>query len=48
MESAVTSAVAGTPTFFINGARHPGGYDLDADRGRARCVRSRGLADARR
>ena len=27
--SADTSGVAGTPTFFINGARHQGAYDID-------------------
>jgi protein-disulfide isomerase len=28
MESGVQSGVQGTPTFFINGVRHRGGYDL--------------------
>jgi protein-disulfide isomerase len=28
--SAVRSGVNGTPTFFINGVRHDGGYDLDS------------------
>jgi protein-disulfide isomerase len=28
MESGVQSGVQGTPTFFINGIRHRGGYDL--------------------
>jgi protein-disulfide isomerase len=28
--SGVRSGVNGTPTFFINGVRHDGGYDLDA------------------
>jgi protein-disulfide isomerase len=27
MQSGLQSGVAGTPTFFINGVRHPGGYD---------------------
>ena len=27
--SADTSGVAGTPTFFINGVRHQGAYDID-------------------
>jgi protein-disulfide isomerase len=27
--SADTSGVAGTPTFFINGRRHQGAYDID-------------------
>jgi hypothetical protein len=49
----VRSGVNGTPTFFINGYRHDGGYDLDsllaaiahaeraAHSGRARPVLSR-------
>jgi protein-disulfide isomerase len=28
--SGVRSGVNGTPTFFINGARHDGGFDLDS------------------
>jgi protein-disulfide isomerase len=27
--SGVRSGVNGTPTFFINGVRHNGGYDLE-------------------
>lgn len=30
VESADASGVSGTPTFFVNGRRHHGGYDLDA------------------
>jgi predicted DsbA family dithiol-disulfide isomerase len=30
VESAEESGVAGTPTFFINGRRHYGAYDLDS------------------
>jgi protein-disulfide isomerase len=41
VESADTSAVAGTPTFFVNGARHPGGYDLDALTSAVRAARAR-------
>jgi protein-disulfide isomerase len=26
----VRSGVNGTPTFFVNGMRHDGGYDLEA------------------
>ena len=29
MASADASGVAGTPTFFINGRRHQGAYDID-------------------
>jgi protein-disulfide isomerase len=28
VDSADLSGVAGTPTFFINGRRHPGAYDI--------------------
>ena len=30
MQSGVDSGVAGTPTFFINGRRHEGGYDFES------------------
>jgi len=30
MESGLRSGVKGTPTFFINGVRHRGGYDLQS------------------
>ena len=30
MDSADLSGVSGTPTFFINGRRHYGSYDIDA------------------
>lgn len=29
-ESGVESGVGGTPTFFVNGVKHDGGYDLDS------------------
>ena len=29
MDSADLSGVSGTPTFFINGRRHYGAYDID-------------------
>jgi protein-disulfide isomerase len=32
IESGVASGVRGTPTFFINGVRHQGGYDLETMR----------------
>jgi protein-disulfide isomerase len=28
--SGVRSGVNGTPTFFVNGVRHDGGYDLES------------------
>ena len=30
LDSASLSAVSGTPTFFINGLRHYGAYDIDS------------------
>jgi predicted DsbA family dithiol-disulfide isomerase len=30
VDSADASGVAGTPTFFVNGRRHYGAYDLDS------------------
>jgi protein-disulfide isomerase len=30
IESGATSGVAGTPTFFVNGVQHLGGYDLES------------------
>ena len=30
VESADLSGVSGTPTFFVNGRRHYGAYDIDA------------------
>ena len=49
--SADSSGVSGTPTFFINGRRHQGAYDIDtlsaavrAARGRARLTSAAGAA----
>jgi Na+/H+ antiporter NhaA len=39
--SADTSAVAGTPSFFINGLRHRGPYDVDSLAAAVRAARSR-------
>jgi Na+/H+ antiporter NhaA len=39
--SADESGVAGTPTFFINGRRHAGAYDVDSLRGAVDRARSR-------
>jgi Na+/H+ antiporter NhaA len=39
--SADASGVAGTPSFFINGRRHQGAYDLDTLRGAVRIARTR-------
>jgi protein-disulfide isomerase len=39
--SADTSGVAGTPSFFINGRRHQGAYDLDTLSTAVRAARAR-------
>jgi Na+/H+ antiporter NhaA len=40
--SADASGVAGTPTFFINGSRHHGGYDVTTLAAAVRAARARG------
>jgi len=41
VDSADLSGVSGTPTFFINGRRHYGAYDIDALSGAVRLARAR-------
>ena len=43
LESADLSNVSGTPTFFVNGRRHYGAYDLDALTAVVRTARARAL-----
>ncbi len=43
VDSADLSGVSGTPTFFVNGKRHPGAYDLDALSDAVRAARARVL-----
>jgi len=43
VESADLSGVAGTPTFFVNGARHHGAYDLQALKAAVKAARARTL-----
>jgi Na+/H+ antiporter NhaA len=43
VESADLSGVAGTPTFFVNGARHHGAYDLHALKAAVKAARARTL-----
>jgi protein-disulfide isomerase len=43
VESADLSSVAGTPTFFINGRRHHGAYDLASLTAAVRAARERAL-----
>ncbi len=44
--SADASGVSGTPTFFINGRRHQGAYDLDTLTASVRAARNRAQAPA--
>jgi Na+/H+ antiporter NhaA len=46
VDSADLSGVSGTPTFFINGRRHYGAYDIDALTNAVRVARARALVDA--
>ena len=49
VESADISGVTGTPTFFVNGRRHRGAYDLEALSEAVRAAKARSfLADLRR
>jgi protein-disulfide isomerase len=44
VSSADTSGVAGTPSFFINGRRHQGAYDLETLSSAVRMARARARA----
>jgi Na+/H+ antiporter NhaA len=46
VDSADLSGVSGTPTFFINGKRHFGAYDIDALSDAVRSARARALITA--
>jgi Na+/H+ antiporter NhaA len=46
VESAELSGVSGTPTFFINGQRHHGAYDVETLKKAVRAARARGLVAA--
>jgi predicted DsbA family dithiol-disulfide isomerase len=41
VDSADLSGVSGTPTFFINGRRHYGAYDIETLSGEVRAARAR-------
>ncbi|MCO8307711.1 Na+/H+ antiporter NhaA [Streptomyces hygroscopicus] len=47
VESADLSAVAGTPTFFVNGRRHHGAYDIGSLSAAVRAARERAAVMAR-
>jgi protein-disulfide isomerase len=46
VESAELSGVSGTPTFFINGQRHHGAYDIDTLKRAVKAARARVLVAA--
>jgi protein-disulfide isomerase len=46
VESADASTVSGTPTFFINGLRHYGAYDVDTLSAEVKAARARAAAVA--
>jgi protein-disulfide isomerase len=48
VESADLSGVSGTPTFFVNGARHHGAYDIPALKSAVKAARARTLVAAGR
>ena len=48
VESADLSGVSGTPTFFVNGARHHGAYDVAALKAAVKAARARTLVAAGR
>jgi predicted DsbA family dithiol-disulfide isomerase len=43
LDSAALSGVSGTPTFFINGQRHYGAYDIDALTSAVRQAKARAI-----
>jgi Na+/H+ antiporter NhaA len=47
VDSADLSGVSGTPTFFINGRRHYGAYDIDSLSAAVRAARARAYVTAR-
>lgn len=48
VDSADVSGVSGTPTFFVNGRRHHGAFDLDGLSSAIRSARARAALDASR
>ena len=45
VDSADLSSVSGTPTFFINGSRHHGAYDIETLKSAVKLARARALLD---
>jgi protein-disulfide isomerase len=48
VDSADLSGVSGTPTFFVNGRRHNGAYDIDGLSASVRAAKARAVATAAR
>jgi protein-disulfide isomerase len=48
VESADTSGVSGTPTFFVNGQRHYGAYDVETLKAAIKTARARAKISERR
>jgi protein-disulfide isomerase len=48
VDSADLSGVSGTPTFFVNGKRHRGAYDIDTLTGAVRAARAQALMSSGR
>ena len=46
VDSADLSGVTGTPTFFVNGKRHDGAYDIDTLSAAVRAARARAVISA--
>jgi protein-disulfide isomerase len=46
VDSADLSSVSGTPTFFINGQRHYGAYDIDTLSAAVRAARAQAVISA--
>ena len=44
LDSAALSGVSGTPTFFVNGQRHYGAYDIDALKAAVKQAKARAMA----
>ena len=46
VQSAELSGVSGTPTFFVNGRRHYGAYDIDTLKAAVKTAKARAAVEA--
>jgi protein-disulfide isomerase len=46
LDSADLSSVSGTPTFFVNGKRHYGAYDIESLKKAVKLAKARSLINA--